>query len=82
MNKFFIPTIDTRQGGTLKRSVTTLRGGSLGYAEIVAVKVFVHLRHSCAQLLNYSILTTMLLAFSYAYFSSSHFFLTIYGVLL
>lgn len=24
----------------LKRSVTTLRGGSLGYAEIVAVKVF------------------------------------------
>lgn len=28
----------------LKRSVTTLRGGSLGYAEIVAVKVFVHLR--------------------------------------
>lgn len=25
----------------LKRSVTTLRGGSLGYAEIVAVKVFI-----------------------------------------
>lgn len=24
----------------LKRSVTTLRGGSLGYAEIVAVKVY------------------------------------------
>lgn len=26
----------------LKRSVTTLRGGSLGYAEIVAVKVYTH----------------------------------------
>lgn len=25
----------------LKRSVTTLRGGSLGYAEIVAVKVLI-----------------------------------------
>lgn len=25
--------------GTLKRSVTTLRGGTLGYAEIVALKV-------------------------------------------
>jgi hypothetical protein len=30
---------DNAQQG-LKRSVTTLRGGSLGYAEIVAVKVF------------------------------------------
>lgn len=31
------PTTLVTQG--LKRSVTTLRGGSLGYAEIVAVKV-------------------------------------------
>lgn len=30
-------SIDFLQG--LKRSVTTLRGGTLGYAEIVAVKV-------------------------------------------
>lgn len=34
---FFIR--DMQQGIKLKRSVTTLRGGTLGYAEIVAVKV-------------------------------------------
>ncbi len=30
---------DSHLQGSLKRSVTTLRGGTLGYAEIVALKV-------------------------------------------
>lgn len=78
----------------LKRSVTTLRGGSLGYAEIVAVKVFVHLRHSLTlfsplahKLLNYSSLfnTTMLLCCCWPFLFTSYVvspsLLRFYGVL-
>lgn len=44
MQKYFVLTFThicycTHSIQGLKRSVTTLRGGSLGYAEIVAVKV-------------------------------------------
>lgn len=37
----------------LKRSVTTLRGGSLGYAEIVAVKVFLLYINKCLFFVNW-----------------------------
>lgn len=44
------------QGG-LKRSVTTLRGGTLGYAEIVAVKVIhrasIYIFGDCRMMLLY-----------------------------
>lgn len=37
--KINITQAESHLQGSLKRSVTTLRGGTLGYAEIVAFKV-------------------------------------------
>lgn len=40
--QIFYLKIKSNYNQGLKRSVTTLRGGSLGYAEIVAVKVLLY----------------------------------------